>query len=586
MRPVRPHGSQSEDRSAVPAVPAVRIACRLAGLLLTFAAHAAAPVLDTLFPAAVQLGTTHAVVAVGKAEPWPPKVWVDAPGIRFEPTTNSGTFSVVIAPDAPVGPHLVRVFNDDGASAPRFLVVTRAPQTAEVEPDDDFTKPQPIATLPSSINGRLEKSGDVDSFAVELTAGQTLVASVEAYTLMSPLDAVLRLVDARGVVLAMEHDDGRTFDPLLTWTARSAGRHIVQVFGFAYPAESEVRFTGNAKCVYRLHLSVGPVVSHTVPLGVRRGVRTPLRVFGWNLGKDVDREVVSDVVPAASAATRTEFLFPGADRAVVLPVGDGPESVESEPNGTPAQANQIEIPGAVTGRIAEAGDEDRFVFKAKKDEKLSVEVRSAAFGFPLDAWLKVEDMAGKELAKSDDSTGADPGLVWSAPADGEFVLAVGNLVHRGGPDHLYRLAIARPVASMKATVAADGFVVEPGKTNEVKVSIARQHGFAAKLVVSVKGLPASVKSAPVEVAEAGAEAVLKWIADVDAKPSAGPVEIVLAETGPGREHRAAYELATTGENNGVPQGFKQLVIGSIEKLWLTVPPPPAPKTDAKAEVKK
>ena len=139
---------------------------------------------------------------------------------------------------------------------------------------------------------------------------------------------------------------------------------------------------------------------------------------------------------------------------------------------------------------------------------------------------------------------------------------------------------------MKATVAADGFVVEPGKTNEVKVSIARQHGFAAKLVVSVKGLPASVKSAPVEVAEAGAEAVLKWIADVDAKPSAGPVEIVLAETGSGREHRAVYELATTGENNGVPQGFKQLVIGSTEKLWLTVPPPPAPKADAKAEVKK
>ena len=205
----------------------------------------------------------------------------------------------------------------------------------------------------------MEKSGDVDSFAVELAAGQTLVASVEAYTLMSPLDAVLRLVDPRGVVLAMEHDDGRTFDPLLTWTARSAGRHIVQVFGFAYPAESEVRFTGNAKCVYRLHLSGGPVVSHTVPLGVRRGVRTPLRAFGWNLGKDADREVVSEAVPAASDATRTEFLFPGADRAIVLPVGDGPESVESEPNGTPAQANRIEIPGAVTGRIADAGDEDR-----------------------------------------------------------------------------------------------------------------------------------------------------------------------------------------------------------------------------------
>ena len=580
---MRPHGSQSKARIAV---PAGLLACQLTGLLLSFAAHAAAPVLDTLFPAAVQVGTTNAVVAVGKSEPWPPKVWVDAPGIRFEPTTNSGTFSVIVAPDVPIGPHLVRVFNDDGASAPRFLVVAREPQTAEVEPDDDLTKPQAISALPASVNGRLEKSGDVDSFAVELATGQTLVASVEAYTLMSPLDAVLRLVDPRGVVLAMEHDDGRTLDPLLTWTARSAGRHIVQVFGFAYPAESEVRFTGNAKCVYRLHLSGGPVVSHTVPLGVRRGVRTPLRAFGWNLGKDADREVLSDAVPATSDATRTEFLFPGAIRAIVLPVGDGPESVESEPNGTAAQANRIEVPGAVTGRIAEAGDEDRFVFKAKKDEKLSVEVRSAAFGFPLDAWLKVEDTAGKELAKNDDSTGADPGLVWAASADGEFVLAVGNLLHRGGADHLYRLSIARLVPSMKATVAADGFVVEPGKTNEVKVSIARQHGFAAKLVVSVKGLPDGVKSAPVEVAETGTEALLRWIAAADAKASGGPVEIVLAETGSGREHRAVHELTTTGENNGVPQGFKQLVIGSVEKLWLTVPPPPAPKTDAKAEVKK
>ena len=120
--------------------------------------------LDTLFPAAVQLGTTHAVVAVGKAEPWPPKVWVDAPGIRFEPTTNSGTFSVVIAPDAPVGPHLVRVFNDDGASAPRFLVVTRAPQTAEVEPDV-----QPAATARALAVAR---RGDEFDLQADAPAGQ------------------------------------------------------------------------------------------------------------------------------------------------------------------------------------------------------------------------------------------------------------------------------------------------------------------------------------------------------------------------------------------------------------------------------
>ena len=61
-----------------------------------------------------------------------------------------------------------------------------------------------------SINGRLEKGGDVDSYAVWLEAGQTAVAEVDAYVLASPLDAVLRVVDDQGRQLALNHDDGRT----------------------------------------------------------------------------------------------------------------------------------------------------------------------------------------------------------------------------------------------------------------------------------------------------------------------------------------------------------------------------------------
>ena len=111
---------------------------------------------------------------------------------------------------------------------------------------------------------------------MELAAGQTLVASVEAFTLASPVDAALRVVDARGVQVAFNHD-GTTLDPFLAWTAKSAGSYDVQVFGFAYPAESDVKFTGNNKCIYRLHLSRGPWLRHTLPLGVQRGPRTTLR---------------------------------------------------------------------------------------------------------------------------------------------------------------------------------------------------------------------------------------------------------------------------------------------------------------------
>src|SRR6185503_6408822 len=108
------------------------------------------------------------------------------------------------------------------------------------------------------------KTGDVDSYAVTLESGQTLIAALDAYTLASPVDAVLRVVDARGVQMALDHDHGRTLDPFLVWTATAAGTYVLQVFGFAYPPASEIRFTGGNSCVYRLHLSRGPCLHYTL----------------------------------------------------------------------------------------------------------------------------------------------------------------------------------------------------------------------------------------------------------------------------------------------------------------------------------
>ena len=54
----------------------------------------------------------------------------------------------------------------EGVSAPRFLLVAAEPQLAEVEPNDDRLAPQILESLPAVLNGRLEKSGDVDCFAM------------------------------------------------------------------------------------------------------------------------------------------------------------------------------------------------------------------------------------------------------------------------------------------------------------------------------------------------------------------------------------------------------------------------------------
>src|SRR5206468_10122271 len=111
---------------------------------------------------------------------------------------------------------------------------------------------------------------------------------LEAYVLGSPVDAVLRLVDARGVQVALNHDDGRTLDPFLAFTAKAAGPYVLQVFGFVFPADSSVRFTGNSRCVYRLHLSRGPYARYCLPLGAPQGERSTLRLVGWNFGTNAE----------------------------------------------------------------------------------------------------------------------------------------------------------------------------------------------------------------------------------------------------------------------------------------------------------
>lgn len=474
---------------------------------------AAEPTLTHLYPVAGQQGTTVSVTASGKFEPWPPQVWVDAPGMTFKAGTAKGKFDVEIAKDAAPGSRLVRLFNDQGASAPRFFIVSAEPELPEVEPNNEFKAPQKIASLPATIGGRLDKAGDVDSFTINLKKGERFTARVEGYVLGSTFDGMLRVVDSAGTQLAFNHD-GRTLDPLLTWEAPRDGAFVVQLMGFVYPATAAVGLTGGDGCVYRLHLTAGPPPSET-----------------------------------------------GAAAAIA----------EQEPNDTTAVAPLLAIPTTVTASIQKPGDEDRFSFTAVKQRAYEFKLGTPRTGSPLDAWVKIENKDGKELARNDDAaTSRDPQLTWTAPADGVFTAVIGDLTHRGGADFIYRIAVAEAVPSITATAAAHAVNVFGGKEAELKVAVKRSNGFKAKLQLVAKNLPEGVTAPEVEIGEKAGEATLKISAAADAKPASQPFQVFLRETESGTEHPVRHLLVTTSENNGVPAGYTELVINDTDQLWLTV----------------
>ena len=509
--------------------------------------------LTHMHPAGVTPGTTTPVKLSGKFDPWPCQVWTAAPGIVFTAGKEAGSFDVTVAPEVPAGPHLIRAFNGEDVSAPIAMVVDHAPQILDVEPNDDFRAPQEVPVATATINGKHEKGGDVDSFAVNLKKGQVMVAWVEAYLLAAGFDAMLRIVNPEGGTLAFNHDH-TTMDPFLVFTAPEDGRYIVQTMGHKYPASSDINFAGGDDCVYRLHLSTGPVVRNTWPLTVQRGEKRSVTLDGWNLTAPVVE--IAETVPPAYPVT----------------FSDVPEVVET------TELQTLIVPSAVSGRIEATGSEDRYQFTVTKDARLELSVTGPRYGSEIDAWLKVRDPEGKELATNDDEGGStEARLSWTVPADGTYTVAVGDLTQRGGRDFYYRLLIAPAVPAVSAATTSHSAKVEAGKAAELKVAVTLTNGFAPKLKLAAKNLPAGVTAEEKEVPEKGGEVTLSLAAAASAPVASQPFQVVLREVEGGKEYPVQFAMISVSENNGVPQGYRELLINSTDQLWLTVTaPPPAP----------
>lgn len=551
-------------------------------VLLLFAAafalpvYAVPPVLDSLYPAGARQGATVKITASGKFEAWPVKVWTDSPTIKMEAGEKPGMLTATVAADAPPGPHLIRVYTADGASALRGFVVGEQAETAEVEPNDERERAQPVKELPVTINGQLDKAGDVDSFAVTLKSGQTLVASVQGRRLGSAIDPMLHLVDEEGTQVAFAHD-GLGLDPLLVYRAAKTGTYVVRLSAFAFPPAADVRFTGGKDTSYRLSLTTGPFVRAAAPSGVTRGTTATVRPLGWNV--EPDRRLTVDATGARPTQDHLLVGVPGGETHLRVELSDGPELLE--PATPPATTQPIAPPFAISGTIAAPGEEDRYTLVAKKGERWILTVRAAANNSPLDPVLRIDDSTGKQIAFDDDGNGRaadDPRIDLTAKADGVYRATVADRYHAGGPEFFYRFEMKRPFAEVIGTVDNDAYPLAPGKSVPIKVAVARRFDHATPLVVAAAGLPPGVTATSAEVLpKAGGDVTLTLTAAADAKPYSGPIRILLLSTDPDRAEtvQATIDLRKDVDKVG-GQGF----IDRSPDVWLTLSPTasgPAPK---------
>lgn len=424
-------------------------------------------------------------------------VWFEGPILplpesqRQEDYPRAMAGTVAIKADAPLGDRYVLLRTAQGVTTPMRFVVGELPEVVE---DELPGEPVPVAVAaPLTINGRIFPREDVDVWTVELKKGQTLAAVVDADRIGSPLEARLEVRDPAGKVIG-EAAAAAGKDPRVRAPAAADGTYQVRI--------TDARSEGGPAFVYRLTLTTGPVVDRVFPLGGRRGSRVDLDVTGAGVPATAAVSIPADAGTSFAARVGTSLPF-------ALDVDDLAEVRESD-TPDPVRGNYLPVPAVGNGRIAAAGETDRWGFSARKGDVLEIELRAARLGSPLLGVLAVTDAAGKELATAEPGAApaTDPVLRFTPPADGLYFATVRDRFHtRGGPAFAYRLRVDRPGPGFDLSFTTLGVSVLRGQQVPLKVTARRHGSFAGPIAVSLDGLPAGITGPKEIVIPAGQPAV-------------------------------------------------------------------------------
>ncbi len=151
--------------------------------------------------------------------------------------------------------------------------------------------------------------------------------------------------------------------------------------------------------------------------------------------------VAEDVPPGIYDARAVGYFGLSTARPFVVAPTDSKEVTESGNNSTPENAMPVEVNSVVTGAVTSRGI-DWFSFTARAGQRVLIELVAERIDSRLDGQLIVYDSADREVDRNRDMFGRDSFLEIQAAHDGEFLLAVSDILYRGGSDHFYRLSIS------------------------------------------------------------------------------------------------------------------------------------------------
>jgi len=458
---------------------------------------------------------------------------------------------VAIDPNAEPGDRELRLRTATGLTNPMVFQVGLLPEVRELEPNNrqanadprfrggdvipaqagipglrDLPKEKPIEP-PVVLNGQI-MPGDVDRFRIRAGRGQKLVMEVHARSLIPYLadavpgwfQATLAFYNAEGKEVAYADDYRFNPDPVLFYEIPEDGEYELEICDSIY--------RGREDFVYRIAVSEQPFITRMFPLGGREGVETVASIAGWNLPRT---RLPLDTRPGGDCLRRTA-LHEGKQFSNSVPyaVDTLPDCNEIETNDGARDAQQIELPKIINGRINRAGDVDVFRFQGRAGDKIAAEVYARRLNSPLDSLVRLTDASGNPstgsgseivegrvvslsnhvLAWNDDhmiednhlyenadgllTHHADSYLLAELPKDGEYFVQLTDSQNHGGQAYGYRLRIAPAQGDFALRVTPSSLSMRAGGIVAVWVHALRKDGFDGEIELALKDAPPGASS--------------------------------------------------------------------------------------------
>jgi hypothetical protein len=534
------------------------IVLAMLGLLVAAApASSVSPTVRTMQPVGGQRGTDVSVTLTGQRLADIQEILFYQPGITVSKIAGGNYAQAVvtfkIAESAVLGLHDFRVRTATGISALKTFSVGSLRDVAEVEPNNDFARPQSIG-MNVTVNG-VAGNEDIDYFTVRAKKGERITVEVEGIRLgLTLFDPYVAILNAKRFELASSDDNALTWqDCFVSLVAPEDGPYIIAV--------REAAFAGNAQCLYRLHVGNFPRPTATLPSGGKVGEHLRVRWIGDVLGEtttEIDLPTHADRDFGLLAHDARGFApYPNAFR--VSPFGN---AIEAEPNDTHDRATPFVPPVALNGVIEKAGDIDFFTFHGKKGQTYDIRVYARQIRSPLDPIIGLFAKNGGQVAGNDDSAGPDSYIQFNPPRDGDFVISLSDHLKKGGPEFTYRveissatprLELSTPNESLRRGTSVMALSVPKGNRQAILIQ-ARREAFGGAVTLSADNLPPGVTVESDEITAGNTVSPVLFHADARAPVGAKLANIVGCPTDSSKQ--VPCEFSSTAElvlgQNNVP----------------------------------